>query len=976
MNGSTTSFSIEQIPELGRRARRLILSQSLLWWLASALAFLLVCVAFDFGLGGDNGGIRQILSLCWLGFVLGSGWIIARRAVATSIDDLTVAQFIERRYPIFEDRLSSVVNFRTSPKSQLIGDERLRQQVESEAIALCRQVDVDELLETQGFWKAISVALGMCLVSLFFVALEPGVAWAGLVRMAIPWQTTRWPTENYLAFDSLPPEVLLGSDLIVRVVDRNENTPNDVVLYVSSLEDENGPLTSRREMKRNGDFQEAVLANITSPIRLRAEGGDDRQMTWHEVRIIDAPQVEELTIEVIPPSYARKSPSKLRGHFEALEGSRIRVNATSSRSLQAASLCVVDEERKLHVFPLVVHEDRLRFMSKDPMPWHVAGFGQYYFRLVDESDVIGSQPRWNFSARKDQPPAFLLEDPHEDRVACRNSTLPIVGRVDDDLGIAEVRLHAVTSQGVESTIKVVEAAGNELPITFPIEFEWRLATIEQLTPNTALSYYLSAVDSAGHVNESSVYTVHILTDDALFARFVDMEREIRRQLRDVFQMQENAMLIVSQADRSERPWSHTASFNQIVQVQERIRDGIVGAEGAIGKLDALSQRLSQSGLQCFGFQYQIASVQSKLEYLDESTLIPIRDMLTRREIDSRGMPSINAHQQAVRDTLKAILGETSDVAKAVDVIGQLEQILAEQESIHESTVRLFPRTVAKELDDMRDTERTEVFKLEARQRKLTDDMGILVDQVHEWSPVEERNGFDLAATSARVEEYGLVARCLDVADDIQLNRIGRAIESQQRLLVDLHRLGMHLRGDLREIAFDARAPVPILAWIEEQTSLLVMTRDATVRDDLAEIEDRQLALAAALAKRLDVGVESVPSWAIDRSRERMLKAAECLRAADRPAATRHQQLVLECLQLLQQSSLADSEMPTGQGEYGRKNENTVGELRLLRALQHDLNQRTQSTSVAAERQILAAEQGELAELFRRIMVEQSKANFK
>ena len=82
-------------------------------------------------------------------------------------------------------------------------------------------------------------------------------------------------------------------------------------------------------------------------IEFRAVGGDDREMPWHELRIVPPPKLESFRVEIVPPKYTGEAATMLpegATQVRATVGSRVRVTAKASRQVVRADAGSVGHE--------------------------------------------------------------------------------------------------------------------------------------------------------------------------------------------------------------------------------------------------------------------------------------------------------------------------------------------------------------------------------------------------------------------------------------------------------------------------------------------------------------------------------------------------------------------------------------------------------------------------------------------------------
>ena len=188
----------------------------------------------DYWIHFRDPGIRVLSLLAVLAAGLGPLYRYLRPVLARRLDDVAIAQKIERRFPALRDRLSSSVEFlKASPADHQAGSAALRELVIAETTAAVKDLDLTAVLEQPadaagpgrrrggdraGRWRPCCS-----------IPARPAWRWPGWpIRSA----AAAWPRQNDLVFRNPPERVAAGQTFEVELVDSHGRPlPDEVRIH-------------------------------------------------------------------------------------------------------------------------------------------------------------------------------------------------------------------------------------------------------------------------------------------------------------------------------------------------------------------------------------------------------------------------------------------------------------------------------------------------------------------------------------------------------------------------------------------------------------------------------------------------------------------------------------------------------------------------------------------------------------------------
>jgi hypothetical protein len=437
------------LDDLRRRLRRTVVWRGLAWTAATLLAGVLFAAAADAAWRIEAPLARWLI----LAAVLGATVVVLlrtiRRPLKTTWDDVSLALLIERLRPAGRDQLASAAAF-ASPE----GREAVRDDLRSAAI---RQAEITlagiqpaTLIDRRGQRRATGALLTVAgILAAWLIADTPRAALA-IERLVRPFDAPEWPRSTVLALlgDDLSPLPLpqrgvADEPLTLYIANTRGGLPRDLQLERAAGEGPPEPVDLTRTTLRNaaGREQEFAVATLTPAaglLQLRAVGGDDRTMSWHDFDIRPAPRLERFHIHVEPPAYSGLSvvdEERASGHVEGLIGSRVALDVEANVPLQEVRLHRDGQVSE----PLPLDADGRRFQTE--LTVTTEGRATYWFDLRDQYGLAAVRPqRYELRGRRDQPPLVKWVAPGGPLTVTPNARLPLDIELGDDLGLGRAEL--------------------------------------------------------------------------------------------------------------------------------------------------------------------------------------------------------------------------------------------------------------------------------------------------------------------------------------------------------------------------------------------------------------------------------------------------------------------------------------------------------------------------------------------------------
>ncbi len=416
----------QRIDALRSRVVRLLAIRGLSVMVASVLATAMVLGCLDYWVRFRDRGVLVVFALAVLGVFAWTACRVVRRLLVLNarLGDTEVALRVEACFPAVKDRLASAVEFLAQPEDDaMAGSAAMRCAAISQAAAASADLDFGLVLDRRPALRSAMAALVVVVFAACLTASHAAATRTALTRLAFPLGTADWPQRTHLGLrqPAEPVAIVRGQPLEVKVIDTGDAPlPADCRIHYR-LTDALGRMRVETEpMQLVGEVMLARRENVTAPLEFCFTGGDDRNMNWIEVRVIDPPVVRDLMLTVSPPEYTNWPEEQREATLTRplLAGSRVQIAGKATKRLKPASILRFDDGREL---PLEIDDDGQSFHvgksssgATSYAPLIVEKSIGYTLRLIDGDGVEGGGENWQFRVLADAPPSVAIEQPAGD----------------------------------------------------------------------------------------------------------------------------------------------------------------------------------------------------------------------------------------------------------------------------------------------------------------------------------------------------------------------------------------------------------------------------------------------------------------------------------------------------------------------------------------------------------------------------------
>jgi hypothetical protein len=798
---------------------------------AAVLAAALLLGAVDYAFRYADRGLRIMATAALVATAVWAAyrwWYVPSRR---QLIPLTVAQRIETRFPQLGDSLASAIDFlRQSEDDPRAGSAQLRRHVITAAETAVAGLELDDVIDRRPLRRAASWLAAAILVVAIFAAIDPGAVGTAIARLAVPFGGTQWPRVNHLEFRNAPSHVAAGQPFEVELIDSGGQLPDEVRIEYRTLQGDRAERESEA-MTRIGDVMIARRDSVDSSFSFRAAGGDDNTMPWHDVEVIEPPQLDSLEVTVHPAEYTGLAAAPAERHLEVLEGSGIEARGTSNEPLGAARVLVDNDQAVMATIESNAAGNARRAFHIPPDNWIATKSSTYRVELTDADGLAGIAGQWNLRVNPDTPPSISWQLPSGDLHVTPNAVVPVALTVRDNLAIKSVELFIellAASKGGESDRPTreqinllhgpervaieISSTGSFAGDSRVVEHSLDLASMN-LSLGAKLTLQAEATDYKPSVGRTvAPRRIFLITPDELEARLADRQSQIVRQIERALATErttreDTRRLEIQQRDAGSLSIGDRNAIQSMELNQRRVGHMLNDSTDGIPMLiDALLAELEVNRLSASDTRATMRQLTGALDRLASEPLPTAeRELTSARKsaesadapnsaaILSRSLNAAGAAQDQVIAELEQLLSELSgwvDFRRFARQLAELrqDQIAHLQTSRAEIGVETLPLAVG----ELNRAQRANLNKASAGQHELARRYEKIEQGIDDLArELAEKD----AATSARLADAVDLARRLTISTDMHEtsrdfseNRVGVALTREALIADDLQRV--------------------------------------------------------------------------------------------------------------------------------------------------------------------------------------------
>lgn len=487
---------LARVRHVRTRWRAQVLVRGIAIFLASAIATLVLGVW-----GADFFSFKP--AVVWFmrfltgGTVLFIAWYFLYLPLRVRVSDVTVAQFIEEKYPQFEDRLITAIEYGNRMTSNAGMIDLLIQ----DALNQASRLDFSVFLNRRRLAAFGILGFGSLLMLFSLLTWGPSFFPYGFSNLYAPW--TLASHGSAMTIRVLPGniEIAKGSDQLIDAQLVGFDSPN-VHLYRKLAESDQWNATAMEPDPRGSSFR-YLLVDVRTTQRYYVESKGMRSPVY-SLQVVDQAGVEKIDLTYNFPAYTRMSPQIVEDgrDIKALKGTRLDLRIRLSLPVKSARLLFNDQSTL----------DLNATGARDFAGSFVLQRSGSYLVQVTESRMRNhpASPEYDMEAVDDEAPKVTVTRPMRDLRATSVEEVFSEIKAEDDIGLSKLELRYSVNGSPEEIVSLYSGNPQERSVTASHTF-----FLEDLglQPGDLISYYAKTRDgnnATGPATSSSdIYFIQI-----------------------------------------------------------------------------------------------------------------------------------------------------------------------------------------------------------------------------------------------------------------------------------------------------------------------------------------------------------------------------------------------------------------------------------------------------------------------------------
>jgi hypothetical protein len=662
------------------------------------------------------------------------GWLIVWPLVRLPrIDQL--ASEIEKRKDL-KELVRAGFEFSRDDRASTRYSPELVKEVIHQAVVKLSGLQVRSIFLDRRHLQLVPVAAGGLVLLLALAVFNPRIVSQAGKRVVSPKEIAAAPHVPNLLARPGNVTVLAGSDVTVSGLDLGRSgKPVNVSFNLSGDFWKTEPTTlvsGATDGADSFDHHDYVFKDIRNSMSYYFEA-DGHKSEQYTITVVHEPILTEVRVTLTPPAYTREQPTTLTenaGNVQALEGTKVRVQARSNNPLNAAFV-QFDEQPKKPVahtgrdiefeFPAladghykVLLEDSLGFATRDPLAYTIEVF-------------------------QDNAPNVELLEPGEDTEMPRSQEIDLGFVAADDYGLARASLHyRKTGEGdfASKAIALGEQKGRK---EVAVAHRWKIAGMS-LFPGNSIEYFIEVADNnvvtGPGIARSKTYRITVPTISQLYDTARDEEQQRDEQLQtaieDSKQLSEQLEKLSREYVKTEKmEWTQKKEFDKALETQKGVQQKI---EEAKRSLDETLQKLSENEMTSQQIGEKLEEIRDLMEQINSDELKKYMEQMRQamEKLSPEEMKQALENLQINTEEMLQRLERTANLLKQLQKEQQMEELVRKSQDLMQKQGDLNEETEksngkdSQKMDDLA-RKQQELAKQAQEMQKATDQMSKEMD---------------------------------------------------------------------------------------------------------------------------------------------------------------------------------------------------------------------------------------------------------
>jgi len=741
----------------------------------------------------------------------------------------------------------------------------------------------------------VPVALGGLIVLLVVTLFNPAIITDAGRRVVSPREVAALPHGPNIHAQPGDVTVLAGSSVTVSGLDLgSSDMPVEISFNLSADFWKTEPTSLvRRDPAADLAFDryDYTFKDIRNTTSYYFQAGDYRSQT-HTITVVHEPILTDVRVTLTPPAYTGEPARTLTdnaGNVQALEGTKVRVEARSNNPLREAWVQFDAKEKEA-----VDHQGR-------DLSFEFAALADGQYRVLLE-DSLGFSTRdpltYTIEVFQDHPPTVDVLEPGEDTDMPRTQQVDIGFVSADDYGVTRATLyHRRTGENDFNRITVpLGEQRNKKELA--VAYRWDLTGLT-LFPGNSVEYYVEVADNnvvtGPGVARSKIYHIVMPTIAELYDNVREEESQraeaLKSAIEDSRQLSEQLEKISREYLKTEKmEWSQKKELDRAIERQKSVQEKLSDVKES---LDKTLQQLSDNEMTSREIGEKMEEIRKLMDEINSSELQKYMEELRKAmekmspEDIRKALENLELNTEEMLERLErtaSLLKQLQKEQKMEEMVRKAQDLMEKQADLNEETGDASDQNQAKmnELSERQEElarQAAEMQKSAEQLAKEMDDQQVAKELQQMSEDMKSQQGpqqdMENAAQSLQQSQRQMAMRQQQQAMEKMVSLFKRAQQAQQAMqqnqgqqmaanfqkfakqTLELSFRQEALAGGLKQDAGAEQDPTAWDGFAEQQLSYLQATEK--VADEIMKIGMMSMTVPPSLMEALGEAINRMQS---------------------------------------------------------------------------------------------------------------------
>ncbi|MEJ2103970.1 MAG: hypothetical protein P8X47_05265 [Ignavibacteriaceae bacterium] len=597
--------------------------------------------------------------------------------------------------------------------------------------------------------KLIPYFAGITFVCLALLIFVPGMRAASF--RIINFNKEFIPPPKY-TFEVTPgnKEITKGDDLNISV---KVNGPKLKEILFAKRNIEEASFTKQKLLPDSSGVFNLKMDAVKSSFKYFAEA-DGVSSDLFEIKVIDRPVVKTLDLEIIPPAYSGipKTVQKDNGNVQALVGSRVKLNISSTKKLNEANLEFSDSTKT----GMKTNEESAAGF------FNIKKDNSYKIALIDENGNANIAPiTYEIKVTYDAFPEIELVAPNKNVMLANDNRVALLAKTSDDYGFSRLHLNYRLSSSKyelpQDNFTSVEIPINKSQLEQDISYIWNCTPLN-LSADDVVTYYLEVFDndiiSGPKSARTQSFTIRVPSLNEILNNANELqaqsETELEETLKEAADLKKNLEDISNELKKDDQKltWEEKQKIENAMDKYQELQNKVDKINDQIGDM---KQNLQENNLLSKETMEKYMELQ---KLMDEMTSDEMKKAMERlqnlfsemnRKMTQDALQDFKFDEEKINKSIE----RTLNLLKRIQIEQKMDELIKRTENLKEQQENLKEQTKKSNPSDQ-----NEMNDFSKKQDEITKDLNKLEEEMKNLQEkMSEISGMPMEEMEKLMQEF-------------------------------------------------------------------------------------------------------------------------------------------------------------------------------------------------------------------------------